>query len=109
MEDVYVKMNKYLWCGWMNREKQWSTGPIRMGKAIFKKPGKPCVKALDWERVGLVSIPISALILLPEFEQVPKSFSASVHNEVIIFSWLTVGHCYPEIVLMGAIEQSTVY
>lgn len=66
---------------------------------------EPCVKALDWEIVNVVPV----LLLLPEFERVSKSFSASVHNGVIIFSCLSVGHCYLDIVLMGTTEQTTIY
>lgn len=79
------------------------------GKAIFKEPGKPCIEALEWEIVDVVPISISALLLLPEFEQVSKSFSASVCDGVIIFSCLTVGYCYPDTVLMGTVEQFTIY
>lgn len=58
--------------------------------------------------VDVISIPTSAL-LLPELEQVSKSLCVSVCNGVIIFSCLTVGHCHPDIVLMGTIEQSAIY
>lgn len=64
----------------------------KQANPVFKKPGKPCVKVLYWETVDGVSILTSNLVFLPEFEQVCKSFSASVHNGVKTFSCLSVGH-----------------
>lgn len=75
----------------------------KQANPIFRKPGKPYVKVLDWETADVVSIATSVLVFLPEFEQVSKSFSASVHNGVKIFSSFSVGHCYPDIVLMDTI------